>query len=91
MFEKYKEEILLKDMDKALSVLGPEAFMELVHETFLRAKLDLEESNPELAALHGIHAEALEIMTGALEGIEGDLSEAISQETWVAHDTIETA
>lgn len=91
MLDKYIEQVLLKDMSKALDAVGPEAFLELIYETFIRAKVDLEDSNPELAALHGIHAEAIEIMTSALEGIEGDLSEAISQETRVAHDTIETA
>lgn len=50
MLDKYKEQVLLVQMEKALLALGPEAFLELVQETYGRAKLSVSEDLDDGAA-----------------------------------------
>lgn len=45
MLDKYKEQILLTEMEKACLSLGPDAFLELVQETYSRCKLATEDQD----------------------------------------------
>ena len=66
--DNYKEQILLVEMEKACLALGPEAFMELVQETYERATMAAQDEMSQASADNFmLHKEAVTVIIDGLE------------------------